>query len=175
LKFYPSPHAPGDDFVYKALDLFEKNMKTLYENSAEGYDREGKILELGDNSTNGARYIVVEQESASPGDSLIGFTHMRFCNDDDDLPPNEQKPVLYIYEIQVSSTHRGKSIGTAMMKLCEEIARATFCSKLVLTVFKNNKSAVRFYMDKMSFEVDETDPSIFEDDEADYYILSKRV
>jgi len=61
-----------------------------------------------------------------------------------------------------------------MMNLCCAIAEKTGCIKVVLTVFKHNEKAAGFYREKLGFVLDDTDPSIF-DEETDYWILAKMV
>jgi len=45
--------------------------------------------------------------------------------------------------------------------------------KVMLTVFKENQNAMKFYKQKMKYEVDETSPTA--EEEEDYEILSKAV
>ena len=72
-------------------------MKDLYEGSQGGYDREEKSRELGDGGSKGAKYIVVNTESEGEAiggfeeNPLIGYTHFRFCPDDDEELPENQK------------------------------------------------------------------------------------
>lgn len=42
-----------------------------------------------------------------------------------------------------------------------------------MTVFHNNQAAMKFYREKMKYEIDESSPSNYADDDQDYEILSK--
>ena len=68
-----------------------------------------------------ARYIFVhwnanemmEDNAPTP---LLGFLHYRFTLE-------EEKPVLYLYELQLDSSVQGKGLGKFLMQLIELIAR----------------------------------------------------
>ncbi|CAK4659211.1 hypothetical protein LEN26_005525 [Aphanomyces euteiches] len=139
--------------------LFCANMQTLYENSSWGFDMEKKRIELFEPE---ARYIVVEH----PRGQIEAFVHFRFVDDDGD-------PVVYIYEIQVSSNVQRQGVGKRLMQVVELVARKYKMKFIVLTVFKSNDQAMQFYMTKMGFEIDETSPSAQGDDSESYEILSK--
>lgn len=62
------------------------------------------------------------------------------------------------------------------MNIVELLALSSKMHKVMLTVFKTNKKAMGFYLNKMKYEVDESSPSNFEGEEnenCDYEILSK--
>ena len=63
------------------------------------------------------------------------------------------------------------------MTLVELLSLQLQMTKVILTVFKCNTGAMRFYMNKLKgYEVDECSPSNFEGEEdVDYEILSKRI
>ena len=60
-----------------------------------------------------------------------------------------------------------------MTRTLELVALRQKMEWVMLTVFKENKSSMHFFMEKMKYAIDETSPSqnIFE--EATYEILSK--
>ncbi|CAG8909390.1 unnamed protein product [Penicillium egyptiacum] len=87
------------------------------------------------------------------------------------------KEVVYCYEIHLSPTARGRGAGTLLMGRMEGIGRAIGLEKSMLTVFKSNESARRFY-ERLGYEVDEYSPrprklrnGTIKD--VDYLILSK--
>ncbi|EGZ09905.1 hypothetical protein PHYSODRAFT_318403 [Phytophthora sojae] len=152
------------------VSLFEGNMKTLYQASDWGYDPAAKRKELFEDE---ARYLLVHDESVTSTDSesvapLVGFAHFRFVEDDGAL-------VLYLYEVQLASTAQRHGIGKFLMQLLLLVARKHGMELMVLTVFKSNTGAMKFYRERLGFEIDETSPSACGDDSQDYEILSKSV
>ena len=87
--------------------------------------------------------------------------------------------VIYLYEIHLSPALRGQNVGEALMRLVEEGGRRAGVSKAMLTTFKSNGGARRFY-ERLGYEEDEYSPrprkmrnGVVK--EADYVILSKRL
>ncbi|KAL4147439.1 hypothetical protein PRNP1_011195 [Phytophthora ramorum] len=152
------------------VTLFENNMKTLYQASDWGYDAAAKCMELFEDE---ARYLLAFDESAASLGSesaspLVGFAHFRFVEDDGAL-------VLYLYEVQLAPTAQRHGLGKFLMQLLLLVARKHGMELMVLTVFKNNTGAMRFYRERLGFEIDETSPSACGDNAQDYEILSKSV
>ncbi|TDH72406.1 hypothetical protein CCR75_000810 [Bremia lactucae] len=141
--------------------LFESNMKSLYQTSDWGYDANAKRSELFEAE---ARYLLV----IDANESLVGFVHFRFVDDDGAL-------VLYLFEIQLAAITQRQGVGKFLMQLLLLVARKHGMELVVLTVFKKNTGAMRFYRERMGFEIDETSPSASGDDSKDYEILSKSV
>ena len=46
--------------------------------------------------------------------------------------------------------------------------------RVVLTVFKKNQPALRLYTKSLEYELDETDPSLFDENEEEHTILAKQ-
>ena len=152
----------------QVVALFESNMANLYQASDWGYDPTAKRTELFNSD---ARYLLVYDESAEmvhPLKPLAGFAHFRFVEDDGAL-------VLYLYEVQLAAKVQRQGLGRFLMTLLLLVAKKHGMDLLVLTVFKRNTAAVRFYRERLGFEIDETSPSACGDDSQDYEILSKRV
>ncbi|KAJ5280765.1 hypothetical protein N7478_006137 [Penicillium angulare] len=89
------------------------------------------------------------------------------------------KEVVYCYEIHLSAEARGRGLGGLLMKRMEEIGRSVGLEKTMLTVFKSNMAACRFY-EKGGYVVDEHSPQPRKlrngtIKEFDYLILSKRL
>lgn len=145
------------------VQLFESNMKTLYEASDWGYDPVTKRKELFEDQ---ARYLLaVDQDDPA---KLAAFVHFRFVEDDG-------VEVMYIYEIQVAAHAQRKGVGKLLMQLLVLVARKHGMKLVVLTVFKSNAAALAFYQSKLGFCIDETSPSACGDDTQSYEILSKVV
>ncbi|GAA6059094.1 hypothetical protein JCM10212_002065 [Sporobolomyces blumeae] len=158
-------------------DLFERNMKHLYEASRDGWDPTEKRKELFDAES---RFVVLRpshpsvSERAGDNADLAGYAIFRFDTEDtaDEGEGDGLCDVVYCYELQVEQTCRGRGHGKLLMDCLERIADETRMVKTILTVFKANDAARTFYRG-IGFSLDEIDPSRFEED-VDYEILSKR-
>lgn len=102
-----------------------------------------------------ARYILVKFE-----DDLCGFIHFRFLYEDEKL-------LVYIYEIQLMEKYRRKNLGNRLMKYLTLITLKFSFQDIRLTVFKANNSAICFY-EHLGFKKDETSP---EDTLEEVYLL----
>lgn len=160
------------------LDLFKQNVGTMYEQSSWGLNMEGKKEELQHRK---ARFLIVttasplkavSKEKKEYVSSLVAFCHYRFEYDDDQYPTCA---VLYLYEIQVSRRFQSRGIGQSLMELLRCIAEKASMTKIILTVFRLNHQALKFYR-SLNYKIDESSPS--EDDgngTVDYLILSKNI
>lgn len=108
--------------------------------------------------------------ASSSSKEIMAFAHFRFDLNDDDNPTQE---VLYLYEIQIQPIAQKNGLGRRMMQIMEIIAMNMKMRKVMLTVFKSNKSAMGFYR-RLKYDVDEISPSMF-GEEVDYEIMSKVV
>eukprot|EP00586_Coscinodiscus_wailesii_P009610 CAMPEP_0172507346 /NCGR_PEP_ID=MMETSP1066-20121228/203012_1 /TAXON_ID=671091 /ORGANISM="Coscinodiscus wailesii, Strain CCMP2513" /LENGTH=167 /DNA_ID=CAMNT_0013284869 /DNA_START=380 /DNA_END=883 /DNA_ORIENTATION=- len=162
-------------------------MGDLYRSSSWGLDLNAKSAEL---SHEKARFLVVTEErdthrrrtanccqQTQPEegrDDVVAFCHFRFEPDNEYHPTEE---ILYLYEIQVRASSRGYGLGRRLMTILEHVAMRSGMRRVVLTVFRNNVSAMNFYIKKMSYAVDASSPSNFpkKDGDAEYEILSKSV
>jgi GNAT superfamily N-acetyltransferase len=111
----------------------------------------------------------------SDASCLHAFAHYRFCMEEGILSAEseERLPVLYIWEMQVSETCRGRGLGRALMDMLTAIASAASMHSLVLTVFSSNQPAVSFYK-HMGFDHTADCPSRTQS-ATPHFILSKRV
>jgi ribosomal protein S18 acetylase RimI-like enzyme len=166
------------DLHFACLDLFKANMSDMYQASSWGLDLDEKSSELRHET---ARFLVVEaaadsdgagSDGGSIGRDILGFVHFRFEPNDDEKPTEE---VLYVYEIQVSGRAQRSGLGKRLMNVMELVAHRNGMQKVMLTVFKNNGGAMKFYRDKLTYGIDESSPSNFDGEVADYEILSKVV
>jgi len=184
------------------LDLFERNMSTMYEKSSWGLDlpskreelqhRRARFLVLVLTTTKGKEFVQEEEEKEEV--VVVGFCHYRYEYDDDDDPTSV---VLYVYEIQICETFRRLGLGKHLMDVIEQlvVVNATIAAggssddggttaatttafsiqKVMLTVFKRNTGAMEFYLSKLQYQIDETSPSRHGLLSEDYEILSKKI
>lgn len=163
------------------LDLFKANMSDMYQASSWGLDLDEKSSELRHET---ARFLIVEAAADADGADantnddgdtkrdVLAFVHFRFEPNDDEKPTEE---VLYVYEIQVSDRAQRSGLGKRLMNIMELVANKNGMQKVMLTVFKMNGGAMKFYREKMKYAIDESSPSNFDGEVADYEILSKVV
>ncbi|RDB28763.1 N-alpha-acetyltransferase 40 [Hypsizygus marmoreus] len=144
--------------------IFNENMRDLYSRSSFGWNPASKLAELFDPLS---RFILVHEEAG-----MVAFTMFRFEYEDGEN-------ILYCYDLQISRTCQRTGLGKALMQSLEQIGTGWRMGKIVLTVFKGNRSARDFYS-ASGFEVDESSPGYTEDgedpveeEEVDYEILSK--
>jgi len=163
-----------------ALDLVEKNVRAYY--GSEWRPRK-KAREL---AMDGMQLVValVDQHRA-------GFVSFRMETEPTMRDDGSEDIVLYCYELQVDEQYRGRGIGQQLMGVLERTARSIAesaqtsvstlppCNMIMLTSFKANEGAVRFYKDKLGFEEDERSPDkVLPPKRAakyNYVILSKKL
>lgn len=81
--------------------------------------------------------------------------------------------VLYCYEIQLEESVRRKGLGKFMMKVLELMMMKSDLLKIMLTVFKHNDVASKFFKEVLKYEIDETCPYDTVYEQFDYEILSR--
>ena len=92
---------------------------------------------------------------------------------EDSCEEEEVVPVLYVLELAVEKACQGRGLGRRLMQYAETIALDRGMEKVVLTVFKENLAARKFYK-ALGYSPDEI--SADEDDtEASVLILSKNM
>ncbi|KAJ6503477.1 acyl-CoA N-acyltransferase [Mycena vitilis] len=138
--------------------MFETNMRTMYTASSFGWDPPHKKEELFNRLS---RFILVYPTSGTQ--SLVAFTAFRFEFEDD-------QNILYCYDIQVSKTSQRNGLGQALMNQLVQIGADFGLDKIMLTVFKGNKPALKFYK-SFGFVMDADSPE--DGDPEDYRILCK--
>ncbi|KAL4796529.1 acyl-CoA N-acyltransferase [Aspergillus venezuelensis] len=87
--------------------------------------------------------------------------------------------VLYCYEIHLTPESQGQGLGEELMQRFERIGKAVGLEKTMLTVFKSNKRAIKFY-ERVRYEEDENSPRPRKlrngtVKEADYLIMSRNL
>lgn len=161
----------------KLFEIFESNMKVHYEETW-GWNKNERFKEIFDPAS---RFIIVSSSATMDGENdappsvkdvdpatIAGYCTYRFCWDDDDEP---EHPVMYVYELQVHSAHRGLGIGRRLTETTVQIGQALRMWKVMLTCFKRNEQALRFYL-QSGFSIDANSPSAFGNNDEDYEILS---
>lgn len=87
--------------------------------------------------------------------------------------------VVYIYEIHLSRKLQGKGTGAWLMEMVEGVGKRAGCQKAMLTVWRSNKGARRFY-ERLGWGEDKFSPSPRRMRggrmmECEYVIMSKRL
>ncbi|KAI7865155.1 hypothetical protein BDF14DRAFT_1875660 [Spinellus fusiger] len=121
-----------------------------------------------------ARYLVA-RSTTHPND-LYGFLMFQMVEEetmDDDV----MAQVAYCYELQLVETVRNHGLGEYLMDILDKIGSYWKMDKVMLTVFKANKGAFKFYK-RIGFTLDEISPSVclsaLQARRFDYEILSKQ-
>ncbi|OCL12701.1 hypothetical protein AOQ84DRAFT_385927 [Glonium stellatum] len=172
----PSQELSKADFN-SCFSLIKETSSEAYRNSWKGWRPKAKQTEMRDPDM---RYLLVRRYPLSKqlveaGDSpspVLGFLSFMITLDDD-----YEYPVLYIYEIHLSSEFRSCGLGAHLMQIAEHIGRGVGVTKTMLTVFASNKAAERFYR-RLEYSKDEIspEPRILRNGlvkPVDYMIMSK--
>jgi ribosomal protein S18 acetylase RimI-like enzyme len=143
----------------------EQTSGEAYDASSTGWSRPKKRKEM---QLPDMKYLLVRADE--PSARIEGFLSFMVTYEDG-------KEVVYCYEIHLSPTARGRGLGKLLMGRMEEIGRAVGLEKAMLTVFRSNTIARRFY-EKLGYETDEYSPQPRRlrngtIKEADYLILSR--
>merc|ERR1719399_2742242 len=153
------------------MSLLRSNMGEMYERSSWGWDEAAKRAGFAEAATRvvllrtqPARlelaaceddWVVVEHPDKPPTPPpcrTVGFLHLQFTIED-------ERPVLYVLELQLAEDVRQQGLGKFLMQLAEVLARKYGMEALMLTVFKTHKKALDFYRHKLRYSIDESSPS----------------
>lgn len=88
----------------------------------------------GDLKADWMRYLIVKD-----GSNIVGYCAFRFDLDED-------RKVVYVYELQVSSKYQGFGIGAALLNKVDTLGRLFKLELIVLTSLKVNTGANKFYL-----------------------------
>ena len=155
------------------FQLIESTSRCDYEPSSFGWHPTRKRREMTEREM---RYILVRSIRKSPVEPESNpLAFLSFMLTFDSSPTVE---VLYIYEIHLTASARGRGLGEHLMRMVEAVAKRTGMQKVMLTCFLSNARAQAFYA-RRGYERDASSP----DDrvvrgrvvKADYVILSKPV
>ncbi|OCK96709.1 uncharacterized protein K441DRAFT_694765 [Cenococcum geophilum 1.58] len=157
--------------------LIEETSSQAYRDSRKGWRPKAKRKEMQDPDM---RYLLVRKHlspqppvESDDGPYLApGFLSFMITLDDD-----YEYPVLYIYEIHLSSELRSCGLGAHLIQIAEYIGRGVGVTKTMLTVFTSNTAAERFYR-RLEYSQDEIspEPRILRNGlvkPVDYMIMSK--
>ena len=159
----------NDDFE-RCFDLVETTSAAAYKGSSKGWSgikkrKEMRLLDM--------KFLLLKPvyETTDTG-SVEGFLSFMITIED-------ERDVVYIYELHLQEDLQGKGAGKWMMSHVEAIGRRAGMCKTMLTVFRSNVRAVNFY-EALGYEVDEYSPEpkklrSGKIKEADYLILSKEL
>ncbi|KAG0049892.1 hypothetical protein BGZ83_005267 [Gryganskiella cystojenkinii] len=108
-------------------------------------------------------------------DVPVAMVHFQFL--EEETMTDRDAEVAYCFEIQVVPEYQRKGIGAYMIGLLETIGKNAGMEKVMLTVFKANKNAIKFYIDQLNYQYDEISPCVCltrgRASRFDYEILSK--
>lgn len=133
-----------EDDLQACLDLVQNTSSADYQNSSTGWSRAKKSKEM---QLPDLRYVLLRQ---SRGGVLWGF--MSFM-----LTFEDGFEVIYLYEVHLRPEMQGLGVGKNMMAIFEGAGRIAEVRKAMLTVFKANEKALRFY-EKLGYEEDDYSP-----------------
>lgn len=179
LDLYTAKTIPSADFE-ACFGLIELTSSNAYNDSSMGWSpsKKRKEMKLPD-----MKYLIArrggnsapEEKDESETDAhaqeaILGFLSFMVTYEDG-------KEVIYCYEVHLSPAAQGLGLGRQLMLTCEDIGRRVGLEKVMLTVFKSNTKAIRFY-ERCGFGVDEYSPQPRRlrngtVKEPDYLILSK--
>ncbi|EHY52246.1 N alpha-acetyl-transferase [Exophiala dermatitidis] len=158
-------HIPAPLFE-QCLKLIELTSAQDYRNSEMKWSVSSKRKEM---KLPDMRYIILVEKTTS---QLAGFISFMITYEDG-------YEVVYIYEIHFTPEWQGRGLGRELMKTVEDIGQRVGVSKAMLTVFKANSRAVRWYHD-LGYREDDFSPGprVLRNGtvkEPSYIILSKQL
>ncbi|KAJ5145079.1 hypothetical protein N7448_002471 [Penicillium atrosanguineum] len=137
------------------LDLIELTSGSAYAASGGGWSRPAKRKEM---KLPDMKYLIVRSpplgtdaaDEPVSRNAVLGFISFMVTYED-------EKEVVYCYEIHLSENARGKGLGKLLIGKMEEIGRRVGLEKAMLTVFKSNEMAREFYR-RNGYVIDEYSP-----------------
>ncbi|KAA8649020.1 N-terminal L-serine N(alpha)-acetyltransferase NAT4 [Aspergillus tanneri] len=170
LDIYTAESIPAADFE-ACFNLIQLTSSSAYTGSSFGWSpsKKRKEMRLPD-----MRYMILRKGlrdvSPNPSGHPLGFLSFMVTYEDG-------KEVIYCYEIHLAPAVQGQGLGEQLMRRFENIGRRVGLEKAMLTVFKSNTQAMRFY-DKLGYTEDEFSPKPRRlrnglVKEPDYRIMSK--
>lgn len=127
-----------------------------YQASGIGWSRRRKMNEM---KSPDLRYLLIKKAAPVEADSaesnaseeLIGFLSFMLTREDG-------YEVIYCYEIHLQSEFQGSGAGKTLMGIMEMVGKRAEVAKAMLTVFVENKGALKFY-EKLGYVKDEFSPA----------------
>lgn len=158
----------------QCYNLIETTSRKDYENSSWGWHPKRKKREMKEKEM---RYLLVRRllpgEESQDVDDMEFEGFLSFMLTHDSTPA---VPVLYIYEIHLTESVRGKGLGQFLMAAAEAFACSVGVEKVMLTCFLSNTFARHFYK-RLGFDTDACSPGDRKTRnkvvKVDYVIMSK--
>jgi N-alpha-acetyltransferase 40 len=133
----------GETLLKQCLQLIERTSAQDYDSSETKWSNSKKWKEM---RLPDMKYIILR----SPDNKLVGFVSFMVTYEDG-------HEVVYVYEIHVVPEWQGNGLGWNLMRVVEVFAKNVGVSKVMLTVFRSNNGAVKWY-DKLGYREDEFSP-----------------
>lgn len=141
------------DVLNACLDLIEASSAYDYKNAGMKWSLASKRKEM---LLPDMKYLIIQERSIRTGTNddyfspVYGFVSYMITYEDG-------HEVVYIYEIHLQPEFCGLGIGKVLLGMVEEIGRKIKVEKAMLTVFKSNKRAVKWYH-RIGYSVDDFSP-----------------
>lgn len=132
------------ELLHEVEDIHYNIRKDLFKKNGIKYNKE--MLKDIINDENKPIFVIVDDE-------VIGYAFCQINIIQNDLALNDMK-YLYIDDLCINSSKRGKSYGILLINHIKEYAKETGCSSITLNVWEGN-SARKFY-DKLGFTIQKT-------------------
>lgn len=136
------------------LDLIDASSANDYKTSGVKWSLASKRKEM---LLPDMRYLVIQEKIASSKNAdadyvrpVHGFTSYMITYEDG-------YEVIYIYEIHLEPAFCGQGVGKVLLGMVEDIGRKIKVEKAMLTVFKSNKRACKWY-DRIGYTIDDFSP-----------------
>lgn len=137
-------------------DLIKATSYDDYQASSIGWSRRRKMNEM---KSPDLRYLLIKKAALAEADSaennasedLIGFLSFMLTYEDG-------YEVIYCYEIHLQREFQGSGAGKTLMGIMEMVGKRAEVAKAMLTVFVENKGALKFY-EKLGYVRDEFSPA----------------
>ena len=130
----------------QVLEIHHKGRPDLFKGGAVKYTREELTELLGDERA--PIFVAVD------GEKLLGYCFCRYLQMIDNNILTDIK-TLYIDDICVDETARGKHVGQQLYRFTEDYARSQGCYNVTLNVWECNPGARAFY-EAMGMDVQKT-------------------
>jgi len=162
-----------DSELERCYVLIEQTSGEAYRASGFGWHPRRKKREMREKDM---RYLLIrrsaQERDQDPDETLQGFLSFMLTYEDG-------CPVIYVYEIHLTFSARGCGLGRHLIDIVETIGKSAQVEKCMLTVFRSNEQAWRWY-EKLGYEIDEYSPPDKKlrggkVKQADYLILSRNL
>lgn len=166
----PSPSTPSPSYnltlessstitiadLQSCYELIKATSYDDYKASSKGWSRSRKMEEM---KLPDLRYLLIKKTALTEAnltkkyasEDLMGFLSFMLTYEDG-------YEVIYCYEVHLQSELRGIGAGKSLMGIMEMVGRRAEVAKAMLTVFVENKGALKFY-EKLGYERDEFSPA----------------